>query len=39
LRAATSLACLVRDLGRSGDAASCLRLIYKSLYGRSTLPI
>jgi hypothetical protein len=28
LRAATSLACLLRDRGRSADAVACLRLIY-----------
>jgi hypothetical protein len=28
LRAATSLACLLRDQGRSTDAVACLRLIY-----------
>jgi hypothetical protein len=28
LRAATSLACLLRDQGRSADAVACLRLIY-----------
>ena len=28
LRATTSLACLLRDQGRSADAVACLRLIY-----------
>jgi hypothetical protein len=28
LRAATNLACLLRDQGQSADAVACLRLIY-----------